>query len=200
MIIGSVFVFAKAPRAGAVKTRLAADVGAGRAAVLFRIMTEWTVATSMKGDWRTIVAVDGASALTGWENVFPANVERCVQGEGSLGERMARIFRTAPIGPVIIIGADAPGLRATHLRQAFSTLRSADAVFGPATDGGYWLIGLARRRAAPGLFHEVRWSTQHALNDTLKSLPVRFNIEMLETLSDIDEARDLVHFGLRSAR
>lgn len=200
MMRGTVIVFAKAPRAGAVKTRLGASVGAGRAAALFRIMTERTVATSMKGGWRTIVAVDSASALAGWENVFPATIERRVQGAGNLGDRMARTFNAASPGPLIIIGADAPRLRAAHLRAAFQQLRSADAVFGPAADGGYWLIGLARRRAAPDLFNGVRWSTGHALDDTLKSLPARFNIAMLETLSDVDEARDLVHLGPRSTR
>lgn len=200
MMDGAVIIFAKAPRAGAVKTRLAADVGAGRAAALFRIMTERTVATAMSGDWRTLIAVDGAPGLAGWDHIFPPRLQRRVQGAGNLGDRMGRQFRAAPAGPALIIGADAPGLRAVHLRQAFEKLRSADAVFGPAADGGYWLIGLARRRAAPDLFDGVRWSSQHALGDTLKTLPSAFNIAMLETLSDIDEAGDLEHFGLRSTR
>lgn len=200
MMGGTVIIFAKAPRAGAVKTRLAAGVGAGRAAALFRIMTERTVATAMNRDWRTLVAVDSAAGLAGWDNIFPPHIGRIVQGPGDLGDRMGRQFRTAPPGPVIIIGADAPGLRAVHLRHALAKLRSADAVFGPAADGGYWLIGLARRRAAPGLFAGVRWSTQHALADTLKTLPGRFNIATLDTLSDIDEAQDLIHLGLRSTR
>jgi len=200
MMRGTVIVFAKAPRAGAVKTRLAADIGAGRAAALFRIMTERTVATAVAGPWRTIIAVDSAAALTGWGNVFPPCISRRVQGPGDLGDRMGRQFRDAPPGPVIIIGADAPGLRTAHLHQAFQALRSADAVFGPAADGGYWLIGLARRCAAPDLFDGVRWSSQHALEDTTKSLPAAFKTAMLETLSDVDEARDLVHLGPRSTR
>ncbi len=198
MMRGTVFVFAKAPRAGMVKTRLAADIGVGRAAALFRIMTERTVAAAIDGPWRTIVAVDSASALSGWSNIFSQNVGRRLQGPGDLGRRMARALRTAPPGPAIIVGADAPGLRTAHLRQAFHALRGADAVFGPAADGGYWLIGLARRRSAPALFDGVRWSTAHALQDTAKTLPPSFKTAMLETLSDIDEARDLVHLGPRS--
>ncbi len=197
---GTVFVFAKAPRAGAVKTRLAADIGAARAAALFRIMTERTAATATEGDWRTIIAVDSASALAGWDHLFPPHLERRAQGPGDLGARMGRVLRAAPPGPAIIIGADAPGVREDHIQGAFQALRGADAVFGPAADGGYWLIGLARRRAAPGLFAGVRWSTASALDDTLKTLPATFKTAMLETLADIDEARDLVHLGARSTR
>ncbi len=197
---GTVIIFVKTPRAGAVKTRLAADVGAGRAAALFRIMTERTVMTALAGPWRTVIAVDDGAGLSGREHLFPPHVARCVQGAGDLGQRMGRVMGAAPPGPVIAIGADAPGLRAEHLRQAFAALRGADAVFGPAADGGYWLIGLARRRAAPALFEGVRWSTRHALKDTTKTLPPAFKTAMLETLSDIDEARDLANLEGRSTR
>ncbi len=195
---GTVIVFAKAPRAGTVKTRLAKAVGAGRAAALFRIMTERVVAEAVKGPWETQIAVDPASALQGWENVFPYYCARRPQGTGDLGQRMARAFRAAPQGPVVIIGADAPGLRARHLYKAFAAMRGADAVFGPALDGGYWLIGLAGRRPAPTLFQGVRWSSAHALCDTMNSLPHGYKTAMLERLSDIDEASDLDQLGARS--
>ena len=112
---------------------------------------------------------------------------------------MARGFRNAPHGPVVIIGADAPGMRARHLRRAFHALRGADAVFGPAADGGYWLIGLNRRRAAPDLFKGVRWSTKHALKDTAQTLPAYFDVRMVETLADVDEAGDLSLIGPAAA-
>jgi rSAM/selenodomain-associated transferase 1 len=155
---GTVVIFAKAPRAGAVKTRLGTHIGMGRAAALFRIMTERTSAEVSRGPWRTIVAVDPPSALAGWRTLFPPRIPRIAQGRGDLGQRMARVMNMVTEGPVIIVGADAPGMRARHLRNAFAALARADAVFGPATDGGYWLIGLARRRSAPGLFQNVRWT------------------------------------------
>lgn len=197
---GSVLVFVKTPRAGAVKTRLAADVGAGRAAALFRIMMERTFAAATAGPWRTIACLDYGAAPGGWRNLIPPQIERRRQGRGDLGARMKRAIAAAPPGPVIVIGADAPGLRRAHIAGAFNVMQGADAAFGPATDGGYWLIGLARRRAAPGLFDGVRWSTRHALEDTKRTLPARFEIAMLETLADIDEACDLAHLGLRSTR
>ena len=74
--------------------------------------------------------------------------------------------------------------------HAGSTI-GADAVIGPATDGGYWLIGLARRRAAPDLFRGVRWSSEHALSDTAASLPAGYIVRQTDYLSDLDIADDL---------
>ena len=192
---GVVIVFVKAPVAGRVKTRLGAEIGMGRATALFRIMTARTIGEAMKGGWRVVLAVDQPGAACATAKFWPAGIERAPQGGRDLGARMSRAFREAPRGPVVIIGADAPGLRARHLRQAFDALKGADAVFGPAADGGYWLIGLARRRAAPMLFEGVRWSTKHALADTLRTMPGNFNVRLLETLRDIDEACDLGVLG-----
>lgn len=196
---GTVFVFLKAPRAGAVKTRLGEKIGMGRAAALFRTLSERTIAEAAKGPWRTVLAVDPPWAAQTSATFWPRSLPRVAQGRGDLGRRMARAFATAPAGPVVIIGADAPGFRTRHLRAAFRALAGADAVFGPAADGGYWLVGLARRRAAPELFEGVRWSTRHALNDTFKTLPAAFRIARLETLRDVDEARDLEIIGARSS-
>ena len=195
---GTVFVFAKAPRAGAVKTRLAADIGDGRAAALFRIMTKRIAAEAAKGRWRVIIAVDPASAMSGWSNIFPPHLPRALQARGDLGARMGCAFAAAPPGPAVIIGTDIPALRARHMRAAFDALAGADAVFGPAEDGGYWLIGLARRRPAPDLFKGVRWSGPHALADTIDTLPASFRVKKIERLADVDDADDLSHFGLRA--
>ncbi len=196
---GTVIIFIKAPVAGRVKTRLGEAIGMGRAAALFRVLTQRTIAESLKGEWRTVLAVDPPNAAHVSARFWPQDVERMPQGAGDLGERMARAFETAPQGPAVIIGADAPAMRARHLRQAFSALKGADAVFGPAEDGGYWLVGLNRRRAAPELFEGVRWSTKHALADTLKTLPSCFEVRMLEMLADVDEAKDLSLIGPAAA-
>lgn len=192
---GQVVIFVKAPRAGRVKTRLGADIGMGRAAALFRIMTAHTIGEAEKSGAPVALAVDPPAAVRGWNALWPPRLPRYPQGRGDLGKRMGRFLTGVGEGPLVIIGADAAGLRARHLRAAFRALRNADAVFGPAADGGYWLIGLARRRAAPNLFEDVRWSTRHALDDTLKSLPKAFRVVMLETLKDIDSAEDLSALG-----
>lgn len=199
---GTLIIFVKAPLAGRVKTRLGRDIGMGRAAVLFRHLTKRVLDEAEKGPWRAILAIDPLSEL---HSNFPAwsqSCERVAQTPGDLGARMKSAMAAVPCGPVVIVGADAPGLRAGHVREAFHALGRADAVFGPAEDGGYWLAGLARRRAAPRLFENVRWSSRHALADTVRSLPANFRIRYLSELRDVDDAADLRIAGpiLRSAR
>ena len=195
---GTLFIFVKAPVAGNVKTRLAKDIGPARAAALFRLLTMQTIAEARKGGWRTVVAIDPPTALGRFSNCWPPPLPRWVQPKGDLGKRMSAAFRAAPKGPIIIIGADAPAVRVRHIRAAFNALRGHDAVFGPATDGGYWLIGLARRRGVPDLFAEVRWSTPFALADTLSSLPKSFSVATVETLRDLDDGRDMKACGSRA--
>ena len=201
MTRGALIVFLKVPKAGRVKTRLGRDIGMGRAAALFRHMIAATLAEAAKGRWRKIIAIDPPTEVFGWRAVWPAGFERLAQGRGSLGERMKAAMGAVPKGPVVIIGADAPGLQAGHIARAFAALGRADAVFGPAEDGGYWLIGLARRRPAPELFADVRWSSPHALADTLAGLPPGFRTVFLPILRDLDDADDLAMMGplLRSA-
>lgn len=202
MTRGTLIVFLKAPMAGRVKTRLGREIGMGRAAVLFRRMTQMTLKEASKGPWRVILAIDPHKELYCFRNLWGWSHPRMAQAKGDLGLRMAAAMEAVPRGPVVVIGADSPGLRARHLREAFAALGRADAVFGPAEDGGYWLIGLARRRRAPGLFKDVRWSSEHALADTAAGLPASFRIHRLPVLRDVDDAADLKAAGpiLLSAR
>ncbi len=198
---GTLIIFAKAPMAGRVKTRLGRALGPGRAAQLARLMMGQTLAEAAKGPWDVVLAVDPPGAVAdGFHHLWTGDVSRWPQPKGDLGARMAQALRDAPPGPVVIIGADAPELRARHLRAAFASLRSADATFGPAADGGYWLIGFsARRRAAAGqgvgVFDGVRWSTPHALADTRASLSAGWRVVLLEELSDVDTREDLAALG-----
>ena len=84
---------------------------------------------------------------------------------------MDRVMKTMPPGPVVLIGADIPDIRPCHIKNAFKILGAHDTVFGPAEDGGYWLVGQRRRPRILSLFADVRWSSPHALADTLKNIP-----------------------------
>ena len=186
-------VFAKAPRIGDVKRRLAAGIGDG-AAWRFYSATSRQVLRRVARDpgWRCWLAVTPDRFSTKGR-FWPAEIARIPQGPGGLGDRMARPIRNLPPGPVVIIGTDIPALGACHIRAAFDALRSNDVVFGPAGDGGYWLIGLnrcPRRRefAATGLFTGVRFSTAAALADTRANLDPRFRVALLERLDDVDDA------------
>ncbi len=183
-------VFVKATRLGAVKTRLAADIGAVAAWRFYRGCTARILGrVANDARWRTRLAVTPDRFMGA--GFWPNEPSRIAQGAGGLGVRMARAFGRLPPGPAVIVGTDMPELDAGQIARAFRALGAADAVFGPATDGGYWLIGLARRRPPPrGLFCGVRWSTEHALADTLARVPARYRIELLEERADIDDGAD----------
>ena len=181
-------VYARAPRLGRVKSRLARDIGVVAAWRFYRL----TLAETLRrldggGRWRCWLAVTPDAAIAA---PWPAGWTPMAQHGGDLGQRMQRTMGTLPPGPAIIVGTDVPGLRADHVTRAFRALGSHDAVFGPAADGGYWLVGLARRPRIPRLFSGVRWSTRHALADTLAHAG-DLDVELLETLADIDTAADL---------
>ncbi len=179
-------VFARAPALGRVKSRLAAGIGAGAALAFYRRTLE-TVLRRVGRDrrWRTVLAVTPDRATNG--RLWPMRLPRSRQGAGDLGARMGRVLRRWPSGPVVIIGADIPDITAAHIGRAFRALGNADAVFGPARDGGYWLVGLRRGPCLPDIFADVRWSTEHALADTVANLK-RHRVTLTDTLDDIDDA------------
>jgi rSAM/selenodomain-associated transferase 1 len=186
-------IFLRAPQRGAVKRRLAKEIGARRAHAFYAGLSRDVVRRlSRSGRWRLSLAVT-PDAFAAHARFWPAAIPRFAQGGGDLGRRMGRVFANLPPGPVVIVGTDIPGLSAGHIAEAFSTLERKEAVFGPAADGGYWLIGLARRRLDPRalafrLFRGVRWSSPHAHADTRANLPKGAEGPPLERLEDVDDA------------
>jgi len=186
----TVVVFARAPRLGTVKRRLARNIGE-RAALRFHRATLFRLLRALRADRRfhTLLAITPDHARLG------VAVPRRGQGGGDLGQRMQRACRALPLGRVAIIGSDIPAAGAADVRAAFRALGSADAVFGPAADGGYWLVALGRRRPARP-FARVRWSTRHALADTLANFRGH-RIRLLRVLTDVDTAADLLAASLQ---
>jgi rSAM/selenodomain-associated transferase 1 len=183
-------VMVKEPRAGKVKTRLGRDIGMTTAACWFRHQARALLRDIQHPGWQTIIAV--SPDHQGMNSRFwPSNCPRISQGRGDLGVRMTRVFDRLPSGPVVIIGADIPAISRRHINQAFLMLGACDAVFGPSEDGGYWAVGVKRTAPHPaGFLRGVRWSTEHALADSVKTFPAQ-RIAMLETLRDVDTAADL---------
>jgi rSAM/selenodomain-associated transferase 1 len=183
-------VMLKEPHLGRVKTRLAAGIGAVDATWWFRHQTRALLRRLEDPRWELILAVSpDAEGLR--SPVWPLHLGRIAQGRGSLGDRMTRIFRGLPRGPVIIIGGDIPEIEKHHIAEAFATLGSKQGVFGPAPDGGYWLIGLKRIfRPTAALLSGVRWSTPHALADS-KNAMAGLSIGEVATLRDVDTVDDL---------
>lgn len=183
-------VMVKEPRPGRVKTRLGKDIGMTASAWWFRHQTRALLRRIQDPRWEILLAVapDRAGLSS---RIWPAHLPRIAQGTGDLGARMARLLHGLPPGPVCIIGADIPGITRARIGEAFAALGSAQAVFGPAPDGGYWLIGMKRmQRPAPGILQGVRWSSEHALADSAASLGSA-RIAHVATLHDVDTVDDL---------
>ena len=124
---------------------------------------------------------------------WPAPLTRLAQGQGDLGIRMTRAMGCFPNRPVVLIGSDIPDLSADHIEQAFAALGRCDLTFGPARDGGYWLVGARESAMVRGLFKNVRWSCTDALVDTLANAGTR-RVRLLDSLDDIDGAADLARW------
>jgi rSAM/selenodomain-associated transferase 1 len=185
----TLIVMVKEPRPGRVKTRLGKDIGMTASAWWFRHQVAHLLRRLRDPRWRIVLAVSPDAATA--SRVFPRDLPRMPQGRGDLGQRMARAMRHAEHGPVCVIGADIPGITRDAIWRAFRALGNHDAVFGPAFDGGYWLVGLHNAAAVPaGLFDGVRWSTEHALSDTVATLGSA-RVAYIDRLRDVDTAADL---------
>lgn len=183
-------IMLKQPRTGRVKTRLGRDIGNVQATWWFRHQS-LNLIRRMNRDrrWHLVLAVspdrEGMNS-----RVWPRGIMRLKQGRGDLGARMLSVFRRSGPGPTVIIGSDIPGIRRGHIADAFRTLGFSDAVFGPAMDGGFWLVGLRHSRAPHGMFDSVDWSTPNALAQSMASLGNR-RIGLVKTLHDVDNGVDL---------
>lgn len=181
-----VVVFARRPGLGRVKTRLAADIGPVETLRFYRSNLS-RLARQIGGDrrWATWFAVTPDDSVAD-ARVWPANVGLMPQGGGDLGDRMRRCLSLFGPDPAVIVGSDIPEIGRRHVAAAFDALRRHDLVFGPAADGGYWLVGAAQGGRVGALFEDVRWSSGHALSDTLENVRRGVSVATLETLSDID--------------
>lgn len=247
----TVIVFARVPRLGTVKRRLAQGVGE-RAALRFHVATLARLLIALRRERRfhVVLAQTPDRARARWpgprvtaravkarpapatvspvpilweparpvrpstaeawampesamsaeapEGLVPADatppgrsaVTRIGQGGGDLGRRMHRAFARHGRRRVALVGSDIPGLGAADLRACFRALGTAQAAFGPAEDGGYWLVAMGPRRPSRP-FAGVRWSTGHALADTLARFAGR-KLALLRHLRDVDTAADLL--------
>ncbi|MGV6811336.1 MAG: TIGR04282 family arsenosugar biosynthesis glycosyltransferase [Brevirhabdus sp.] len=182
-------IMVKLPRPGRVKTRLGGGIGMVAAAWWYRHQVARLLRRMADPRWQIVLSVaPDAEALAA--RVWPAHLPRVGQGPGDLGARMGRALAAFCPAHTVLIGSDIPGVTRAHIARAFATLGRADVVFGPAPDGGYWLVGMKAGRVPVGAFKGVRWSTHHALHDSLSSLGGA-RVAFADTLGDVDEAADL---------
>ncbi len=198
-----VLLFTRFPVPGQSKTRLVPALGPEKAAQVQRELTE-CIAGRLKagvvaGHFHLVICHAGASTrqmrawLGSWAEYEP-------QTDGDLGQRMARaIQRRFARGAdrVVVLGADCPAADAAVVDQAFRALDERPVVFGPAVDGGYYLVGL--RQPCPGLFQGIRWGSDTVLQDSLaRARSLGLQTALLPPLPDVDRPADLQHWdGVR---
>jgi uncharacterized protein len=183
-----VLVFQKNAILGKVKTRLASGMGELRALEIYRHLIQLTY--SALEDVPVTVWTYFSDFIP--ETVNTSIEKSFVQEGQDLGERMANAFaRSFELGmdKVVLIGTDCPTLQSNHLNEAFEALTHSDLVLGPATDGGYYLIGMNRR--ADYLFEGITWSTSQVLSETLNVASQHgLTTTLLHELDDIDTQED----------
>jgi uncharacterized protein len=187
MIRRHLVLFVRAPQLGTGKRRLARDIGAVAALRFERLMLA-RLLRRLGGErrWRLRLAVTPDRARHR-RRLWPAGVVVTGQGSGDLGRRMHRALGACPPGPAVLVGTDIPALGPEHIAQAFRLLSNHDLVFGPAKDGGFWLLGARRSPRLPPIFRHVRWSSPHALEDALANLPRQVSVGFADCLEDVDD-------------
>jgi hypothetical protein len=187
-----IVIFAKAPVAGRVKTRLIPALGAEGAARLAGEMLERTLEEALATGHA--VELCGEPDATEWLEPRPG-LALTAQGEGGLGERLARAAeRVLREEPALLVGADCPELGRDRLRAAAAALEDHDAVIHPAHDGGYALLGL--RGFEGSVFQGIAWSTSAVAEQTMRKIEgLGWSLQVGETLRDIDEPGDLAHLA-----
>lgn len=192
-------LFTKPAREGRVKTRLIGDLTAGEAAALHAAFLEDLLDRLREGsfDLRLAWALDSGEPV-------PAGPFPGVRQEGEdLGARLFQALSAAAeeAPAVAAIGSDHPALPLSVVHDAFERLEAgADAVLGPAEDGGYYLIALRAAAVVPRLFEGIAWSTGQVFSETLvRCRELGLRVELLPRASDVDTPDDLRRLALRMA-
>ncbi len=185
----AIIIFAKNPVKGFVKTRLSKDIGEQKALEVYRKLLKITERETLRLKDTSIYPFFTHSK----EKEYWTDQQQYIQEKGDLGERMLSAFTfcfNKGHQEVIGIGTDLPELNYLLIEEAFGLLSKFDTVFGPAEDGGYYLLGM--NQLFPFLFENKPWSTSFLLEETLKELKEKgFSSTMIKTLNDIDTLEDL---------
>jgi uncharacterized protein len=184
-------VFVKAPRPGIVKTRLAKSIGAGPACAAYcQIVT--TLLSQLKALGTVEICYTPEDALGEIQSWLQDGWVAAPQCDGDLGQRLHSAFERsfeAGASRIVAIGSDCPEVTARDVREAWNSLRVRDVVLGPATDGGYWLIGL--RRIQPDLFRDIPWGGEDVFAETMNRIGQRgLSVQLLRPLADVDTESD----------
>jgi rSAM/selenodomain-associated transferase 1 len=190
-----VLFFVKFPVRGKVKTRLAGELGENAVVELYRNFVLDTLSALRKLNIPFRICFNPESAGDKFKEWLGEKYIYSAQEGSNLGERMknalARIFEEN-YSRAILIGSDSPDLPADFLIEALQSLESHDAVIGPSSDGGYYLIGFSKAHFLPETFEGILWSTGNVFQQTIGFLKRNsVNVHILPQWSDIDTPADL---------
>ncbi len=186
-------LFTRLPQPGTTKTRMIPHLGAEGAAQLQKQMTEHTVRQARKTGVPIEIRYTGGSEqqMREW---LGGDLDYAEQGDGDLGERMRRTFEkhfSTRAERVVIVGSDCPSNGWKNMQEAFRALENTDCVLGPASDGGYYLIGLSRAGTEiQPLFEGIDWGGSDVLEQTMKAA-AGLSIHQLQMLHDVDLPEDI---------
>ena len=188
-----VIVFVKNIELGKVKTRLAKTISNQGAFHVYSELVKITKTVIKNIDVDTYVFFSKRIEQTEWNNS-----KKFVQDGNDLGERMKNAFAKAfqdGYEAVILIGSDLPDINSAHILSGLKKLKTSNVVFGPAADGGYYLVGMTK--VYNTIFDNKPWSQSNLLESTLKELQQqKLSYTLLETLNDIDTFEDLEQSNL----
>ena len=185
-------LFAKAPRPGQVKTRLAAAVSTDWAAAVAEAFLHDTIHRILTVEARLTLYFSPPHERPYFEAIAPPGFMLAPQVEGDLGCRMAAFFKEQfgqGAGQVVLVGSDSPTLPMDYVKKAFKLLRQHEIVLGPAIDGGYYLIGCAREM--PTIFERTPWGTSQVLHATISAIQhAGYRFTLLPRWYDVDTLDD----------
>jgi rSAM/selenodomain-associated transferase 1 len=193
-------IFTRYPEPGLTKTRLIGVLGEKGAAALQKELTEQTVKNidqlARTSTVEPVICFEGGD-LASMQNWLGHERTYKPQGDGNLGKRLIKAFEdafSAGAQRVVTIGCDCPDLTREHIGRAFDALYLKDLVLGPATDGGYYLIGI--KCHCDALFKDIPWGTDKVLETTFcLAQELGLSIEILEELRDVDRPADLEYIN-----
>ncbi|WP_282123695.1 TIGR04282 family arsenosugar biosynthesis glycosyltransferase [Algibacter mikhailovii] len=184
-------IFVKNIKAGKVKTRLAKTIGEDSALKIYQELVNITEKISKKIASDVRVYFSEAPMENQWKSFY-----KTTQKGVDLGERMKNAFQDGfndGYQRIVLIGSDLPEIAEEHINNGLNVLKKNDVVFGPALDGGYYLIGLSKMHHR--IFENKPWSQPNLLEDTLNELKQnKITVATLNTLNDIDTFEDLKKF------
>lgn len=181
-------VFVKNSVLGKVKTRLAKDIGSKGAFEVYKTLVSKTEQATSQVTTDKHIYFSDTIEETGWHHDF-----KTIQQGNDLGERMKNAFKDGfekGYQNIVLIGSDLPDISEELINKSFEVLKTSDTVFGPAEDGGYYLVGMKQLHI--DLFDNMPWSSSRVFEETLNVLESQsISVGLLETLNDIDTLEDL---------